>query len=250
MFNWKDLEKLSTREVLDGLMNGKYPLQDNTTKGYYYLQPQKNKYGVEDENEMERINVASAQSPNPKWDKGDNIGVFEGAITKDFKDRIGELESKSSGGYEAFTSEGGSMGALGKYQFRKPALQDLGFVNQKGDWLGYQGINSKEDFLKNYQVQEDAANKYFNSNAKKLNSCNAGEYIDKNLSGVSGQTFPISAGGLLAASHRMGSKNVCNYIKNLDSNTSGAYSMNYGKLSPEDEDKFKAIETRLRLFAR
>lgn len=73
MFNWKDLEKLSTREVLDGLMNGKYPLQDNTTKGYYYLQPQKNKYGIEDENEMERINVASAQSPNPKWEQSNNL---------------------------------------------------------------------------------------------------------------------------------------------------------------------------------
>ena len=31
-FNWEDLEKKSTREVLNGLVNRKYPLQDTKTK--------------------------------------------------------------------------------------------------------------------------------------------------------------------------------------------------------------------------
>lgn len=31
-FNWEDLEKKSTREVLNGLMNVKYPLQDTAKR--------------------------------------------------------------------------------------------------------------------------------------------------------------------------------------------------------------------------
>ncbi len=258
-FNWEDLEKKSTREVLNGLMNGKYPLQDTKTKEYYYMQPQKNSNGVADDEKMERIDVPSANSPNPTWQNDTDLNrnvktttnekLFNSAITQDFKDRIGEIESASSGGYKAYTSKGGSMGALGKYQFRKPALQDLGFVDKKGQWTGYKNINSQDDFLASPQVQEMAANDYFRNNAKKLNSCGASGYIGSSLDGVSGKTFPVSAGGLLAASHRMGSGNVCNYVNNLDKKSNGNYFMNYEKVSPDDEEKFRAIETRLRRFA-
>ena len=66
MLNNKYLQNLSTRDVLSGLMNGKFPIQDTNTKGYYYLQSKRNQYGQE-EDEMERINVPSASSPNPTW---------------------------------------------------------------------------------------------------------------------------------------------------------------------------------------
>ncbi|MBE6453047.1 MAG: hypothetical protein E7012_06135 [Alphaproteobacteria bacterium] len=71
-FNWEDLEKKSTKEVLEGLMNGKYPLQDTKTKGYYYMQPQKNSNGVINDEKMERIDVPSADSPNPTWQSKSN----------------------------------------------------------------------------------------------------------------------------------------------------------------------------------
>ncbi len=87
-------------------------------------------------------------------------------------------------------------------------------------------------------------------NGRRLSNCNAEDYIGKDLSGVSGQTFPISAAGLLAASHRMGSGKVCNYLRALDKPSQGNYSMNYQDLDPNQDREFRAIETRMRQFAR
>ncbi len=306
MFNNRNLQNMSTRDVLSGYMNGKYPMRDPFAKdgqnSYYYLQPKKNQYGIE-EDEQERIYVPSENSPNPTWTNQNpnsqqgaatfpytsssmrwnnsldaspsslnssgtqyasnentalgttqqslsNTNPWKSAITQNFKDRIGDIESGSTGGYQAYTPEGGSMGALGKYQFRKPALQDLGFVNRQGQWSGQQNINNRDDFLSNPQVQEDAADKYFLMNGKQLMAnCNAENYLDKTISGVSGQKFPVSAGGLLAASHRMGSRKVCNYMENLDQNPEGDYYMNYNNMTPDKDKIFRAIETRLRKFA-
>lgn len=298
MFNNKHLQNLSTWDVLSGLMNGQFPLQDSRSKGYYYLQPKRNQYGQE-EDEMEKIHVPSATTPNPTWNNhSQNIqnkaatspynstsmgwnksldatssttnatgtqyasngaltqhntksaSPFDAAITQEFKDQIGALESESSGGYQAYTPEGGSMGALGKYQFRKPALQDLGFVNSQGQWQGKDNINNRDDFLSNPHAQEEAANKYFQMNGKQLEAkCKASDYIGQTISGISGQKFPISASGLLAASHRMGSGNVCNYMNALDQNSNGNYYMKYDNLDPHKDNIFKAIETRLRRFA-
>lgn len=66
MFNGKHQQTLSNRDLLNGFMNGEFPIQDSNTKGYYYLQSKRNHYGQE-EDEMERINVPSATSPNPTW---------------------------------------------------------------------------------------------------------------------------------------------------------------------------------------
>ncbi|MFO0996053.1 MAG: hypothetical protein U1F33_05160 [Alphaproteobacteria bacterium] len=62
---------------------------------------------------------------------------------------LGKRESEGKG-YGAFNSEGNGMGAIGRYQFRQPALQDIGLVDQHGRWLckGVSGqrICSASDF--------------------------------------------------------------------------------------------------------
>ena len=71
---------------------------------------------------------------------------------------------ESSNNYNAYNSQGGGIGAIGKYQMRKPILQDLGYIDKKGAFTGKDGINSVDDFYKNHKVQEKSIQEMMNIN--------------------------------------------------------------------------------------
>ena len=82
-----------------------------------------------------------------------------------FKNRIGWLESRNN--YQAVNR----FGCLGRYQFCKPALIQLGMYNYRGEWVGWlpYRIKTKNDFLDSGEAQEYAFDvwlRYLDSFAK------------------------------------------------------------------------------------
>lgn len=101
----------------------------------------------------------------------------------------------------------GTNGELGKYQFTILNLIDLGYLKRPGDgninkamvdtaslWTGLNGIKSKQQFLSNRLVQEEAMLKLTKSNYDKLVT------LDK----ISAKDDPKVIGGFLASSHVFG----------------------------------------------
>ena len=140
------------------------------------------------------------------------------------------------------------MGAIGRYQFRAPILEDIGYLNKKHQWTGKNNIYSLDDFLKNQQVQENALNECLRLKDISLKNNGSYNYLGYSIKGIKSD-FNISKTGLLAASHRLGAKNVINYLKLLEKDSDGKYYFDYDKIKNEKtKNKYKAIETRLREF--
>ena len=157
---------------------------------------------------------------------------------------LGQLESGEK--YDKHNSEGGGIGALGKYQMRKGILTDLGYVNNKGVWQGKDGIYSSSDFLDLPEVQEKIARKMVDTYYKQLRG-----YMDNVGAEIAGKKsdFKITERGLIAAAHRMGQGNVKKYLNLLEKNKDGLYYFPYSKFKGSERTKYEAIETRLRLFS-
>ncbi len=100
---------------------------------------------------------------------------FIGPLSSDDYLKLREVIAKSesggkpNNGYSAVNS----LGFCGRYQFGGPLLQDLGYV-KKGYkskdlansecWIGKDGINSREDFLKNHAIQDACMEKFTRMN--------------------------------------------------------------------------------------
>lgn len=165
-----------------------------------------------------------------------------------FEDRHWELlgQKESKGVYDKINTEGGGMGALGKYQMRKGILMDLGYVNGKGEWLGKDGIYSTQDFLSLPKVQEKAARQMMNIFYKQIKPCL--NMVGEEIAGIKAH-FDITERGLMAAAHREGHAIVKDYLKLLEKNKEGMYYFPYSKVSGKVKEKYAAVETRLREFA-
>lgn len=162
-------------------------------------------------------------------------------FSSDMRERLGHIESRNR-----YTIEN-KIGALGRYQFTKTSLEDIGYRDHQGRWTGKNGIHSKEDFFNNPQIQEKALDEYLKKQDRYLKYVKAYDYLDVPIHGVEAD-FKISETGLLAAAHREGAKIVRNYLNALEKNSKGQYYMDYDKLSPEKRSTYKHIETRLRQF--
>lgn len=167
---------------------------------------------------------------------------------KYFEDRhwklLGALESRNR--YDLHNEKGGGIGALGKYQMRRGILTDLGYVNSKGEWLGKDGIYSSSDFLGLPEVQEKIARKMVDTYYKQMKS-----YMNNVGTEIAGKVsdFKITERGMIAAAHRVGQKNVKEYINLLEKNKEGKYYFPYSNFKGGEKAKYEAIETRLRLFS-
>ena len=111
----------------------------------------------------------------------------------DFANKIAHRESR--GKYDAVNK----LGYLGKYQFGGMALQDLGYKDSRGKWVGKDGIKSKEDFLKSAQAQEKAFKEWRPRLKGYLKANGALDYVGKEINGIK-----ITEQGLMAASHLVG----------------------------------------------
>lgn len=167
-------------------------------------------------------------------------------FSNDMRNLLGHHESRNN--YKEVLNDGTLLGAIGRYQFRVPILEDIGYLNKKHQWTGKNNIYSLDDFLKNQQVQENALNECLRLKDISLKNNGSYNYLGYSIKGIKSD-FNISKTGLLAASHRLGAKNVINYLKLLEKDSDGKYYFDYDKIKNEKtKNKYKAIETRLREF--
>lgn len=108
----------------------------------------------------------------------------------EFKDFLGFKESSLN--YNAINT----YGYLGKYQFGKSALKDIGIKRQHYN-----------KFLKSPKIQEKSINALLSINKFRLRKYIA-KYQWKEINGIL-----ITEAGLLAAAHLVGSNNVKKYLK-------------------------------------
>lgn len=100
--------------------------------------------------------------------------------------------SESSNRYKVINR----FGYMGKYQFHKQTLKDLGYKV------------SKKEFLNSPQLQEQAMMDLLSSNKKSLG------YRIQKWEGKIIQGIEITESGILAAAHLGGVRNVINFIEN------------------------------------
>ena len=129
----------------------------------------------------------------------------------DYYDQLGWRESSSiPGGVQNYGAEN-SLHYIGKYQLSEVALIDAGYYTKSsknynndwtGIWTGKNGINSKEDFFNNGEVQEIAVREYSSKNWGYIKSKSLGsleKYEGQILNGIK-----ITVDGMIAGSHLVG----------------------------------------------
>lgn len=124
----------------------------------------------------------------PKSEELRSLSPILGNDFNGFKEAIGFRESSND------YSRVNSYGYLGKYQFGKHALQDI-------------GIHNKKQFLESAEIQERAFIALCSLNKYKLRN-----YIEK-YDGTYMRGVKLTESGMLAASHLLGPGAVINYIK-------------------------------------
>ena len=136
------------------------------------------------------------------------------------------------------------------YQLTKIALQDIGMMDGE-EWTGKWGINSEDEFKKNWAVQEDAMTLYMDHIEGYMRG--ASDELDlfdlrgQQIVGILDPSKPITVTpvGLMAVGHRWGAQGIRDYMEHLEKN---GWVSNFDELPPEIAKKFKAIERRLRVF--
>jgi len=175
----------------------------------------------------------------------DNIHLSD-YINDEFFEHLGFDES--SGDYKRNLKDGSGVGALGKYQFRKPALEETGYIKY-GKFTGKDGIYNADDFIKNPKIQEKAVREFAEKNYRYLNNY---KLLSKTGDTIAGKVsnFPVTISGMIAAAHKEGAPMVSKYFNSLEKNDKGQYYIDYSKYSGNTLRGFLAIETRLRTYAK
>lgn len=131
---------------------------------------------------------------------------------------------------------------------RRPALQEIGYIDKKGKWTGKDGIFSADDLRYNQQIQEKAVREFADRNYKYMQLYKVLPFLRQMIAGKV-TNFPITISGMLAASHKEGGPMTAKYLKSLEKDKEGLYYLPYEKYSGDILRSFLAIETRLREFA-
>lgn len=132
--------------------------------------------------ESQKKQYASNEYAGVRSDAKEDNAKHKVVLDDDFYNRLALDESSHN--YKAYNPQGGGFGAHGKYQMRKPILQDLGYVDRKGNFTGKDGINSIQDFYNNHDVQEKAVRDMMQINYGYLKKLNLLKYIGTKVSGV------------------------------------------------------------------
>lgn len=167
-------------------------------------------------------------------------------LSNNFFDFLAEKESSND--YTKILDDKKGIGAIGKYQFRMPALQETGYIDSKGKWTGKDGIYSVDDFRYNLQVQEKAVRILTDKNYHYMHNYKVLHFLGQNIKGRVAD-FPITISGMLAASHKEGAKKVAQYLNSLEKDNNEQYYLPYDKLNGDALRSFLAVETRLREFS-
>ena len=133
---------------------------------------------------------------------------------KTLQEFLTDLGARESGGKYNVINK---YGYAGKYQMGEMALTDAGYYikpdkKYNNDWsgkfIGKDGVNSIQDFLKNPQAQENAQIIYKKKQWKYLKAVGADKYVGKVIRG-----YTITPSGLLAGAHLKGACSVIKYLK-------------------------------------
>lgn len=138
---------------------------------------------------------------------------------KQYKDFFAKLRSLESGGnYGAVNT----LNFIGAYQFGEAALIDLGYVrrdnnlydnNFSGGFTGKHGIRSVNDFLKNHQVQDKAAEAWMELMWKYIKADGLERYAWRKVGDVD-----LTPSGMLAATHLLGSGALKSFVRSKGRN--------------------------------
>jgi Ca2+-binding RTX toxin-like protein len=120
---------------------------------------------------------------------------------------------ESSGNYAAVNT----FNYLGAYQFGEAALVDLAMVrrdpnpfdnNYSGGFTGKLGVDSKAEFFASRDAQDAIAGEWFNILWSRIRYQDLEVYDHQTLNGIK-----LTKGGMIAASHLLGTETVKNFIK-------------------------------------
>lgn len=100
-----------------------------------------------------------------------------------------------------------TLGYMGLYQMGQPALQDVGYMNAQGGWTGKDGINSREDFLNNPEIQNRAIRAYHSIVWNRYLHADVRNSVGLTISGVE-----LTECGLIAGAHLVGHAQVTKYV--------------------------------------
>ena len=118
-------------------------------------------------------------------------------------------------------------------------------MDGQGNWTGRLGIHSKQDFLNNPSAQERVIAEHLANLDRQLRIKGATTHIGQQIDGIQAK-ITITMPGLVAAAHRRGAEAVTQYLQHLQKH--GWRSDPSTFPDPDTEAKYRAIETRLRLF--
>ena len=157
---------------------------------------------------------------------GDRENADKGTY-EDFRDALGFRESSDN--YQVVNR----YGYMGRYQFWKAALQDIGFKDLNNNWTekakSY-GISCDQDFLNSPSAQDEAFNLLVEKQLSYISSYKLDSYIGKTIDGVL-----ITESGLVAASHLIGIGDLC---KALEANNLTSVADGNGVKAKEYMDTF------------
>ena len=134
-------------------------------------------------------------------------------LNDNFYSTLGYKESSND--YHKRLNDKQGVGAVGKYQFRKPAFQETGFMDKNGNFTGKYGVNSVRGFLNNPEVQEKAVRELLKKNYNYMINYKVLHLLGNTISGKVAD-FPITISGMLAASHKEGGPMTAKYLKSLE----------------------------------
>jgi hypothetical protein len=159
----------------------------------------------------------------------------------ELRNELHKLESPSKG-------YGEDLPQLGRYQMTVEALQDVGLMDENGNWTGKYGIHNKAQFLDNKKVQEQAFSEYLTALTGQLERNGAMNLVrersDRKIQGING-AFGLSQSGLIAAAHRRGASMVRQY---LEFEKAHGWKSNAAEFPAAKRKAFLEVETRLRKF--
>lgn len=186
-----------------------------------------------------------------------------GGVSDAFLEAIYNAEQGGKVGGNRNPAEQGPGTTKGKYQITDETLRSIGWKDSKGKWTSEaekHGIKSDQDFLNSGDAQNTAGRQVFERKRKTLDDFGAFEKTGQNVKGLKAD-FSITENGLLAAAHREGEGVVLDYLKHQEKN---GWKSNFDNLDPKmrrwdlkdasgkvtrtAEDRFRAIETRIRTF--
>ena len=193
-----------------------------------------------------------------------NAGNKEKPVSQEFLDAIWSAEQGNRKPEERTTNNKASGSSeKGKYQINDGGLVDIGWKDKNGNWTDLaktNGVKSNDDFLKDASAQDKAAQAYFMKKEEALRK-EADAHRGQEIDGLTGK-FKVTDAGLVAAAHRDGQGVVKDYLDHQKKNNWKSDFSNIdpdvaknrnitdkaGNIARSTEDRFRAIETRLRKF--